>query len=176
MELLFERGRRHEDAVVTGLRAAGSDVVSLEDEVADRPTLAARTLAAMRQGREVIHQACFLRAGWVGFPDFLVRIEQPSELGPWAYEVHDAKLGRRPQPRHVFQLLFYTDELERLQGVRPARMHLMLGNDEHPAFAPDDFAAYASKSSGRSPGRAPSPSMTCMRAGRTPCSRSRSSV
>ncbi len=145
MELLFERGRRHEDAVVAGLRADGRDVVSLEDEHADRPTRAARTLAAMREGREVIHQACFLRDGWVGFPDFLVRIDEASDLGPWAYEVHDAKLGRHPQPRHVFQLLFYTDELERLQGVRPARMHLMLGNDERPAFAPDDFAAYAGR-------------------------------
>jgi len=145
MQLLFERGDRHEQEVLDGLREEGRDVVSLVDETADRPTLAARTLAAMRAGREVIHQGCFLREGWVGFPDFLVRIDEPSDLGPWAYEVHDAKLSRHPQPRHVFQLLFYTDALERLQGVRPARMHLMLGDGEHPGLHPDEFAAYAAR-------------------------------
>jgi uncharacterized protein len=145
MELLFERGRRHEDEVLAGLRAEGRDVLSLIDEDAGRPELAARTLAAMREGREVIHQGCFLRDGWVGFPDFLIRIDEGSALGPWSYEVHDAKLGRRARPRHVFQLLFYTDELERLQGVRPARMHVMLGDGARPELRPEDFDAYAAR-------------------------------
>jgi uncharacterized protein len=145
MQLLFERGERHEDQVLDGLISEGRDVVSLVDEDADRATLAKRTLAAMRDGREILHQACFLRDGWVGFPDFLVRIDEPSDLGPWSYEAHDAKLGSHPQPRHIFQLLFYNDELERLQGTRPKRMYLMLGDGEHPSFQPDDFRAYAAK-------------------------------
>jgi uncharacterized protein len=143
MEHLFERGMRHEEDVVDGLVAEGRDVLSLEDPDADPETRAARTLVAMREGREVLHQACLIDDGWVGYPDFLVRVDEPSALGGWSYEVHDAKLGRHPQPRHVFQLLFYTDALERLQGLRPARMHLMLGDGEHPAFHPDDFTAYA---------------------------------
>ena len=85
------------------------------------------------------------RARWLGYPDFLIRVDEPSDLGEWSYEVYDAKLGAHPQPRHIFQLLFYTDELERIQGRRPERMHLMLGDGRAPPFAPDDFAAYAAR-------------------------------
>ena len=145
MSLLFERGDRHEDAVVAGLAAEGLDVVALEDKDATVEERAERTIAAMREGRGILHQGCFARDGWLGYPDFLIRIDKPSDLGAWSYEVYDAKLGSHPQPRHIFQLLFYTDELERLQGGRPERMHLMLGDGTAPAFAPDDFAAYAAR-------------------------------
>jgi uncharacterized protein len=80
-----------------------------------------------------------------GLPDFLIRIEEPSDLGGWSYEVHDAKLGGHARPAYIFQLLFYTDELERLQGRRPERMHLILGNDERPSFDPTDFDAYSAR-------------------------------
>src|SRR3954454_12103443 len=105
----------------------------------------------MREAREVIHQGCLGRGGWVGYPDFLVRVDDlPSDLGDWSYEVHDAKMGSEPKPDHVFQLLFYTDELERLQGVRSRRMHLILGSGERPWFDPDDFSAYAARVRARS--------------------------
>ena len=143
MALLFERGERHEDSVVEGLRAEGREVISLEDKNASREERAERTIEAMRAGTDVLHQGCLLHDGWVGYPDFLVRVPVPSDLGVWSYEVHDAKLGSHPRPQHIFQLLFYTDALERLQGLRPARMHLMLGDGEQPEFHPHDFEAYA---------------------------------
>jgi uncharacterized protein len=149
MSLLFERGDRHEDAVVARLVAEGLEVVALEDEDATVEERAQRTIAAMREGRGILHQGCFARDGWLGYPDFLIRNDEPSDLGAWSYEVYDAKLGSHPQPRHIFQLLFYTDELERLQGRRPERMHLMLGDGTAPAFAPDDFAAYAARVRGQ---------------------------
>lgn len=145
LDLLRERGERHEAAVLDALRAEGRDVVSLADPGAEPAVVAARTEAAMRAGREIIHQGCFAGGGWIGYPDFLIRIGAPSALGPWAYEVHDAKLTRHPRPGHIFQLLFYTGEVERVQGVRPRRMHLMLGDGSHPAFRPEDFAAYAGR-------------------------------
>lgn len=143
MQLLFERGVRHEDEVVAQMRAEGLEVVSLEDEDATREERAARTLAAMREGRHVLHQGCFLHDGWVGYPDFLIRVEEPSELGAWSYEVADAKLGSTPRPEHIFQLLFYTEQLERLQGRPPQRMRLLLGDGSDPAFRAEDFEAYA---------------------------------
>jgi hypothetical protein len=99
----------------------------------------------MRDGYDVIHQGCFLSDESVGYPDFLIKIDEPSDLGTWSYEVHDAKLGGHPRPAYIFQLLFYTDQLERLQGRRPERMHLILGNDERPGFSPGDFEAYAAR-------------------------------
>ncbi|HSD76104.1 MAG TPA: TM0106 family RecB-like putative nuclease, partial [Solirubrobacteraceae bacterium] len=142
--LLAARGERHEQAFLEQLRAAGRDVVVL-DRDRDPAVPAALTEDAMRAGREVVYQACFLDAGWVGYADFLMRVDEPSDLGPWSYEVYDTKLGSTPRPRHVFQLLFYAEQLERLQGRRPARMHLALGSGERVAFRPDDFGAYAAR-------------------------------
>lgn len=143
-KLLFERGIRHEQEFLQSLRDEGRDVLSLEerDDPAERVE---QTDAAMREGREVIHQACFLNDGWIGYADFLIRIDTPSDLGDWSYEVHDAKLGRAAKPTYIFQLLFYTDQVERIQGLRPARMHLVLGDGERPPFRPEDFDAYAAR-------------------------------
>src|SRR5215217_782384 len=123
------------------LEADGHDVLRLDcDDPADQ---AALTHEAMRAGRGVIHQACFLHGGWLGYADFLVRIDEPAAEWPWSYEVHDAKLARHPKPNYIFQLLFYTEQVERIQGTRPRRMHLILGDGEQPPFAPEDFDAYA---------------------------------
>jgi len=143
MQLLFDRGIRHEDGILQRFLDEGHDVAQLTDEDAAREVLAARTREAMEQGVEILHQACFLRDGWVGYPDFLIRVPTPSDLGDWSYEVHDAKLSGHAEPRHIFQLLFYNEELTRLQGLEPERMHLMLGDDTHPSFRPDEFEAYA---------------------------------
>ncbi len=40
----------------------------------------------MRAGAEVIYQATFARDGWRGRADFLVRVDEPSDLGAWSYE------------------------------------------------------------------------------------------
>jgi predicted RecB family nuclease len=145
LQLLLERGEVFETGVLERMRDEGLNVVSL-----DSPGVATRerenlTLAGMREGYDVIHQACFANEHWVGYPDFLVRIETPSALGAWSYEVHDAKLGGHARPAYIFQLLFYTDELERLQGLRPAEMHLILGSGENPSFEPSHFGAYAAE-------------------------------
>lgn len=145
MSLLFERGDRHEAFVLARLVADGRDVLALEDDNASPAERAHRTMAAMRDGREVLYQGCFVSGGWLGFPDFLIRVDEPSELGPWSYEVYDAKLGSHPLPRHILQLLFYNDELRRIQGCQPERMHLLLGDGTAPAFVPDEFVAYAAR-------------------------------
>src|SRR4051812_49301124 len=92
MELLFERGERFEDGQVRALQDRGLEVRSCAD--GSRQHRAAATLAAMRAGVDVIHQGCFVHGQWVGFPDFLIRVDDAaSNLGAWSYEVHDAKVG-----------------------------------------------------------------------------------
>ena len=142
-KLLQDRGMRHEERFLDALRAAGRDVVSLAG--AGRQEAALRTEAAMDEGREVIHQACFADGGWVGFADFLVRVDAPSARWGWSYEVYDAKLARDAKPNYIFQLLFYTEQVERLQGAPSKRMHLILGDGEHRSFRPEDFSAYAAQ-------------------------------
>ncbi|MDQ3894099.1 MAG: TM0106 family RecB-like putative nuclease, partial [Actinomycetota bacterium] len=109
---------------------------------ADLAAGARATEEAMRAGAEVIYQAVFLEGDWRGLADFLERVERPSKLGPWSYEVADAKLARRPKPRHVLQLCFYSEQVARIQGVEPQFMHLLLGSHERETLRPRDFAAY----------------------------------
>jgi uncharacterized protein len=140
-ELLLERGRRHEQRVLDRLRDEGLSVVTISGNgaVADR---ADATQQALQTGPDVIHQACLSADGWVGYADFLVKVAKKSDFGDYAYEVHDAKVGSHPQPGHIFQLLFYNDQLARLQGCQPATVHLILGSEESLGFDPNDFRAY----------------------------------
>ncbi len=80
-----------------------------------------------------------------GYADFLLRTDEPSELGPFSYEAYDAKLAAHPKPYFILQLLFYSEQMARLQGRTPRRMHLVLGTREVRTFRPDDFTAYAAR-------------------------------
>ncbi len=100
-ELIAERGREHERAHLERLEAEGLDVVRIGrgEEAAEQ------TLAAMREGREVIHQATFSAGNWRGAADFLLRVPEPSELGPFSYEHAYANLATHPQPYVIFVFL-----------------------------------------------------------------------
>ena len=50
--------------------------------------------------------------------DFLLRVEEPSELGSFSYEPADAKLATHPKPYFIFQLLFYADMVASHPGAR----------------------------------------------------------
>ena len=52
------------------------------------------TVAALRAGPDVIYQGAFFEGRWQGFADFLLRVEVPSDLGPFSYELADTKLAR----------------------------------------------------------------------------------
>ena len=137
-ELIAERGRRHEAEFLQRLLDEGQDVARIGPDDAF-----AATEHAMREGRDVIYQAAFTANGWRGYADFLVRVDTPSALGEWSYEAYDTKLATHPQPYFVFQLLFYSDQIERLQGKPAERMHVVLGTREVRSFRTRDFAAYA---------------------------------
>jgi predicted RecB family nuclease len=82
--------------------------------------------------------------GWLGFADFLCRVDTPSDLGSWSYEAWDTKLARHVKASALLQLCLYTDLLERLQGTRPAEMHVALGGSAHAVehFRTADYLAY----------------------------------
>ena len=58
----------------------------------------------MRAGADVIYQATFFDGRWRGHADFLLRVDTPSDLGAWSYEVADAKLARRVKAAAVLQM------------------------------------------------------------------------
>jgi uncharacterized protein len=145
LDILTARGEEHELGHLGKLRAAGRDVVEIKCDsstVAGLETAEADTLAAMRTGAAVIYQATFFDGRWRGHADFLERVDTPSDLGDWSYEVADTKLARKAKVPAIMQLCAYSEQVARLQGLEPARIHVELGSGERESFRLRDFSAY----------------------------------
>ncbi len=141
-QLAADRGLLHERAHLERLRAEGKSIVEIPVARASRQDCVAPTIAALRAGPDVICQAAFLDPPWRGYADFLLRVDEPSALGSWSYEVADTKLARRVKPYFVLQLCFYAELLAAIEQVEPRRFHVVLGNGERVSLAADDFMAY----------------------------------
>ncbi len=149
LELIRRRGEQHEARYLEELEADARRIVRVErhdgEERGDQVRRqASETLEAMRGGADVVYQATFFDGRWLGYADFLLRVDGPSELGSHHYEVADTKLARHVKAGAVLQMCSYVEQLERLQGVRPKRMHVVLGGGAHPteSLRVDDFMAY----------------------------------
>ena len=141
--LLQRQGDAHEAAHLAALKARGLSVIEIAREGLSLAEGIERTRAALAQGPDVIFQAALAGGCWGGWSDFLERVARPSALGDYSYEVTDTKLKRRPDPKHLLQLVLYSDLLAELQGVMPEFAHVQLGNGERASFRLADYAAYA---------------------------------
>ena len=106
-----------------------------------RPRLGARcslTADAIRSGsHDVVYQGVVIDPdGWRGVADFIERQADGS------YEVSDTKLARHSKPYFLLQLSFYSEQLGRVQGRLPERMHVVLGTNDRESFRVADFIAY----------------------------------
>jgi len=136
--LLQKQGDAHEAGHLQKLKSTGKAV--LEIPRGDLAADAQATQAALAQGAEVVFQGAFLSGNWGGWSDFLERVERPSALGPFSYEVADTKLKRRPHPKHVLQLVLYSDLLTEVQGVAPEFAHVELGTGERATLRLADYS------------------------------------
>ncbi len=134
-DLVKRKGDEHEAAYLAALVAEGREVVTIARDW-DLDVAARATEEAMRAGAEVVYQACFVDGGWRGFADFVER--QPDG----SYEVVDTKLARHSKPTYVLQLCFYSEQVARIQGSTPERMHVVLGTRERESLRVADFLAY----------------------------------
>jgi predicted RecB family nuclease len=120
LDVLHERGLAHESRYLADLQAAGRKATRIEadETVEDRGQrlrrAAAETEAAIHRGDDVIYQATFFDGRWLGHADFLLRVEAPSALGPWSYEVVDTKLARHTKASALLQICSYVDQLARI--------------------------------------------------------------
>ena len=151
-DVLKQRGLEHERRLLKRFEAEGRAVeIVTPPETAsaerDPGEAAARTRQAMRRRADVIYQGR-LEDGdgrWSGYPDFLLRVDAPSALDGWSYEVLDAKLARVAKGEALLQLLLYSDLLAQVQGTRPEWMHLALGGNDGPQearFRVVEYSAY----------------------------------
>ena len=142
-ELLRSKGEEHEQAFLEALRAAGRRVVEVRLNTARNfEDGTRRTVEAMRAGADYVYQAVFFANGWRGIADFLERVERPSALGAWSYQVLDTKLARHPRPEHALQLSFYSQALADTQQLAPDLAYVVLGTRERVAIRLADVTAY----------------------------------
>jgi predicted RecB family nuclease len=150
IDLIAKRGHAHEQRYLEELRASGRSVIeiardgSIADAGVELRGAAGETEAAMLEGAEVVYQATFFDGRWRGHADFLLRVERPSALGSWSYEVADTKLARHVTGGAVLQICSYVEQLTRVQGLQPEQLHVVLGGSErrHESFRVDDYMAY----------------------------------
>ncbi|MDP3940569.1 MAG: TM0106 family RecB-like putative nuclease [Deltaproteobacteria bacterium] len=132
MALVRDKGMQHEAAVLAKLELQHGPAVRFEHEKDG-----ANTLAALQTGKRLIYQGRLDHGVWHGYPDFLVRTETPSRLGPWSYRPLDSKLARSAKPYFLIQLCAYAEYLEALQDTRPPQLGFVLGTGEERWFETD---------------------------------------
>jgi predicted RecB family nuclease len=142
--LIFQKGREHEKRHLASLKARGFTVVEVAGEGFDVPERTGLTREMMRAGPDVIYQAALVVPPWLGYADFLERVEEASNLGRWSYEAVDTKLSRTVKPDHVIQLATYSKLIGNGQGRAPSQMHVELGNNKRVSLRVSDFAHYHS--------------------------------
>jgi uncharacterized protein len=131
-ELLRKLGLDHEAKYLQELREVrGLEVVEISTQEGWEKAAKA-TREAMRQGVDAIYQATLIQDQWGGRADFLVRVDTPSELGPWSYEVVETKLAKSTKARALMQLCFYSELVAAIQGKEPEKMHVVLGQGAEP--------------------------------------------
>jgi predicted RecB family nuclease len=143
LEVLAERGALHEQSYVDNLKTSGLSVTAI-DGVGVDSNVVAQTLEAMKGGAQIIAQGAFQVAHWSGRADILRRVENPSRLGSWSYEVIDTKLARETKGSTVLQICLYSELVAAAQDRIPEFAYVVTpGSDFQPEeFRIADYAAY----------------------------------
>jgi len=106
-KMIQRRGFDHEAASLESFRTEGLSVVEISTEGAIEER-ARRTREVLVQDAEVIYQAAFAHEEFVGIADFLRRVDRPSKLGAYSFEVVESKLARSPKTQFIIQLCLYS--------------------------------------------------------------------
>ncbi|MCU1438503.1 MAG: hypothetical protein JWP66_1590 [Naasia sp.] len=163
LEAYRERFGEHTPSRPGGVAEIGRPEPST-DAVALRAAMA-ETVRAMRDGADVVFQGTFYDGRFVGFADFLVRIDDavttadspnvlPGADSPgsapasgFAYEVYDTKLARKAKISALLQLAAYALQLRALGIPVGDRVHLLLGDGSTSTHRLDEILpVYADRS------------------------------
>lgn len=146
LEILRERGFRHEQAFIDHLKKAGLQSIIIEGADINDVNVTA-TLLAMEQGAEIIIQGALRHERWSGRTDILRRVEKPSRLGNWSYEVIDTKLARETKGSTILQLCLYSHLLNEAQACEPNFAYVVVpwSDFEPQRYRMADYGAYFRK-------------------------------
>lgn len=137
-EMLQQKGIAFEQAFLNELKEEGKNIVSIDQK---DPQAMQKTLDGMQAGADVIYQARLELDKWQGWADFLIRVEVPSNLGAWSYEVLDTKLATETKAGTILQIALYSQMIAELQGRLPEHMHVKKP-DGTVSYRVDEHIAY----------------------------------
>ena len=137
-EMLQQKGIAFEQAFLKKLEAEGKFIIKIDHKDTEAGN---KTIDAMRSGADVIYQAFLEHDGWQGWADFLIRVETPSDLGAWSYEVFDTKLAKETKAGTILQIGLYSLMIAEFQGRWPENMHVKKP-DGTITYRVDDYIAY----------------------------------
>ena len=140
--LLQKKGHAHEQSHLE--RVAVGDWVEIERTPIFSEAVA-KTREAMEAGAGLIYQGALATGHFQGWSDFLERVEIPSDLGSWSYEVADTKLARHASPKHAVQLAIYSRAVAEIQGRLPERIHVVLGSGGRESLPLSDVIHYSAR-------------------------------
>jgi predicted RecB family nuclease len=141
-KLIQAKGHKHEAAFLESLKSAGKSVITIEKDKHSSNDGLIATRRAMAAGPDYIYQAVLSSDRWTGYADFLERVNRPSKLGSFSYEIIDTKLKRSPDPKHVLQLALYSDLLAEVQGILPEHIHVVLGDNRRVSLRLADYRSH----------------------------------
>jgi uncharacterized protein len=144
-EVLRRRGEAHELRYLQFLRDSGLNIEEIARSGSDPTSLRAAhdtTVEAMQRGVDVVYQAALFDGRWLGYADFLLRVESPSALGNFSYEVADTKLARGVKATAILQMCSYSEQLAQIQGREPDQIHVVLGDMSKHSYRLRDYSAY----------------------------------
>jgi predicted RecB family nuclease len=143
IDLLRTLGIEHEQRYLRELAEKGGLAIAQIATGGSWKDAVAETVQALHAGVDAVYQGTFLDGRWGGRSDFLLKVNTPSALGSWSYEVVETKLARSTKATALVQLCFYSDLLTRIQGTEPQWMHVVLGGTTAPErFQVQRYIAY----------------------------------
>lgn len=138
MLMLQDKGAEHESSVLEGLKQQGLTIANIGLS-SDKK---AATIQAMKEGADVVFQACLSKGKFTGFADFLVKVAGSSQLGDYHYEIWDTKLSKSLQPYYTIQLCCYQEMIAAIQGRYSNDFVIILGDQTQQRLRTQEFYYY----------------------------------
>ena len=143
MQMIQDNGKKHELECWDELRKKYESVLELGYELSTLERIEA-TQQAMEKGVDIIFQGALQVEQFIARPDFIVRVDTPSKLGSYSYEVKDSKLSRSAKADAVLQLMHYSEVISHTQGFLPQHAFLILGDKLEKKFDVKNYFFYFS--------------------------------
>jgi uncharacterized protein len=156
LKLLSDIGIAHESRIAEQLKSSGSflDLGNPSFDIADLKSAHEKTIKAIQDGIETIHQATFLTDDFLGFADFLILVKgtdgtpMKDAESRFIYDPVDAKSARSAKRAAVLQVSAYAAIMKEIGLAIPQTVHLWLGGDKKwstPALDVIDLAEFFMK-------------------------------